>query len=728
MHDAACPFYKGENGHRLSTNNSNDLWHCSTEKSDGLAGHADDVPSTKPVLSTLPQHCASLAARQRVHQLSGDKPEAISRPPRGFRDFPPESYGSHRFIFNLWRSTAETFGFREYKAPAVEHARLFVVPGRPSLEISNSVETSSRGVQGPNAPPHIYFIQNKGTDELCLRPEITPSFVRMILREHRYNPTRFPRRWYCIERVWRHERPCRGRRREHFQWNLDIAIPIFKGPSIRNQRDVHCPADFEISACAELIAVSIALFQKLGLTSKDVQLRIGSRQVVSDIVDAYLAEKACSSSTGVVRSSAETQIIDTGISFKRKAFDESSVQEGKLQTILQALDRADRREETETQNVVGSALGISAAEAGSLLQRLKEFDVFDSASMSWLLKVTQNCEASTSSENATFAEKVQLASSVVTTKDNKLPASVRELCYLMEILHNSYGYRDWVKTDLSIVRGLNYYTGLVFEAFDTQKRFRALLGGGVYFYASGNSDVKENKLNHPVVDPMSECASVIWDREIAGHEAHLPFSVNETSGVVGVGLGMGDCVLLELLHEKNLLPVSEPEVDVIVLQKRFREEESVSDVDYLQERSSVPFTFMVHRLCHTLRSAGLRTEFLGDDQRNPKAVLKYAGARGAQAVLYVERPISAMPVSEESMTAQTPQNIRLRYRLVFLKHVNLPEKFQDPPVVNETHCNNHQPDASNAATGQIKTQHDIIQLCNFMCKCVCTSNAKVWSA
>ncbi len=42
------------------------------------------------------------------------------------------------------------------------------------------------------------------------------------------------------------------------------------------------------------------------------------------------------------------------------------------------------------------------------------------------------------------------------------------------------GLGDYVETDLSIVRGLAYYTGLVFEVFDRSKSLRALAGGGRY--------------------------------------------------------------------------------------------------------------------------------------------------------------------------------------------------------------------------------------------------------
>ena len=43
-----------------------------------------------------------------------------------------------------------------------------------------------------------------------------------------------------------------------------------------------------------------------------------------------------------------------------------------------------------------------------------------------------------------------------------------------------YGISEFLEFDIGIVRGLNYYTGIVFEAFDRQRKFRAIFGGGRY--------------------------------------------------------------------------------------------------------------------------------------------------------------------------------------------------------------------------------------------------------
>lgn len=90
-------------------------------------------------------------------------------------------------------------------------------------------------------------------------------------------------------------------------------------------------------------------------------------------------------------------------------------------------------------------------------------------------------------------------------------ADWRKLLGLLDAL----GVGDFVRTDLTIVRGLAYYTGFVFEAFQLVGEGRALAGGGRY-------DKLVKKLGGP----------------------ELP----------AVGFGMGDVTLRNLLEQRNLLP------------------------------------------------------------------------------------------------------------------------------------------------------------------------------
>lgn len=47
-------------------------------------------------------------------------------------------------------------------------------------------------------------------------------------------------------------------------------------------------------------------------------------------------------------------------------------------------------------------------------------------------------------------------------------------------LAEGYGIADWLVLDTSVVRGLAYYTGVVFEGFDRAGQLRAICGGGRY--------------------------------------------------------------------------------------------------------------------------------------------------------------------------------------------------------------------------------------------------------
>lgn len=90
------------------------------------------------------------------------------------------------------------------------------------------------------------------------------------------------------------------------------------------------------------------------------------------------------------------------------------------------------------------------------------------------------------------------------------------------------GMGDFVKVDYQVIRGLAYYTGPVFEAFDRKGEFRAIAGGGRY----------DNLV-----------------KLISGGKVNLP----------ALGFGMGDVVLLELLKARGLLPPFDATVDVFVI-------------------------------------------------------------------------------------------------------------------------------------------------------------------
>lgn len=101
---------------------------------------------------------------------------------------------------------------------------------------------------------------------------------------------------------------------------------------------------------------------------------------------------------------------------------------------------------------------------------------------------------------------------------------------LQAVLDNlsARGLRDFVVVDYGVIRGLAYYTGIVFEAFDRKGTFRAIAGGGRYDQLV--KQVSEGRVDLPAL-----------------------------------GFGMGDVVLAELLKDRKLVPSFQGKIEVVVL-------------------------------------------------------------------------------------------------------------------------------------------------------------------
>ncbi|KAL7204981.1 hypothetical protein ACSBR2_017994 [Camellia fascicularis] len=70
----------------------------------------------------------------------------------------------------------------------------------------------------------------------------------------------------------------------------------------------------------------------------------------------------------------------------------------------------------------------------------------------------------------------------LTKLEEKLGAAGEAVADLKRLfsLAEKFGYSEWIQFDASVVRGLAYYTGTVFEGFDREGKLRAICGGGRY--------------------------------------------------------------------------------------------------------------------------------------------------------------------------------------------------------------------------------------------------------
>jgi histidyl-tRNA synthetase len=144
------------------------------------------------------------------------------------------------------------------------------------------------------------------------------------------------------------------------------------------------------------------------------------------------------------------------------------------------------------------------------------------------------------------------AADVVTFIEEAKPTE--ELAKILDNL-GARGLREFVKIDYNVIRGLAYYTGPVFEAFDRKGQFRAIAGGGRY--------------DHLV-------------KLISGGKVNL----------AGLGFGMGDVVLTELLKERGVLPKNEaaPKAFCLIEDESLREPSLALIQDLRQNRFAIEYS------------------------------------------------------------------------------------------------------------------------------------------
>eukprot|EP01125_Pyxidicula_operculata_P012935 TRINITY_DN425_c0_g2_i1.p1 TRINITY_DN425_c0_g2~~TRINITY_DN425_c0_g2_i1.p1 ORF type:complete len:465 (+),score=136.77 TRINITY_DN425_c0_g2_i1:959-2353(+) len=347
---------------------------------------------------------------------SAKKGQIEIEPVIGTRDFLPPDMRLQNWLFDHFRAVAKLFAFQEYSAPILELAELY------------------ERKAGEDITKQMYHFEDQEEYHLALRPEMTPSLARLILKTGR--KLLLPIRWFSIPQCWRFENMTRGRKREHYQWNMDIVGVT------------------SITAEAELLAAVVTFLKRVGLTSKDVGIKVNSRQVLQNVLEPL------------------------------------GITEEKFAPVCVIVDKLDKMTPEEVTKQL-EALGLKA-------------DVIDTITKTLSIKSLDELK---------------------TVLPPDAPVLL-ELTQLFE-LAKAYEYDDWLVFDASVVRGLAYYTGVVFEGFDRAGQLRAICGGGRY-----------NKL-----------------LTTYGAKQDTP----------ACGFGFGDCVIVELLKDKGLLPELGPEVDDIVL-------------------------------------------------------------------------------------------------------------------------------------------------------------------
>ncbi len=319
-------------------------------------------------------------------------------PVKGMPDFYPENQEIIEYIQNKWQTIGQNFGYKNYEGPILEPIELYLE--KTSEEIVKE---------------QTFIVNDKKGNQLVLRPELTPTLARMIVKkEYELN---LPIRWQSFGRFFRYEKPQKGRNRSFYQWNIDLI------------------GEDNITSDLEILEIAVNSLKSLGLSSDQVKIKFSNRSMIQN----FLRNKL--------------NLEDKTISF-----------------ILRIIDRLDKRPIEYTKESLKD-LKLSNDDVNFII----DFFLTDDTIIEdeWLKKI---------------------------------------IYYLKEI--NIFEYFEF---DKKIIRGFDYYTGLVFEAWPKADLKRAIFGGGRY-----------NNLTQTV-----------------GGKRQLP----------GVGFAVGDAAIIEVLKEFKLLPV-----------------------------------------------------------------------------------------------------------------------------------------------------------------------------
>lgn len=328
-------------------------------------------------------------------------------PVKGTRDFYPAEMAVRNWIIDGWKKVSVRNGFEEYDGPIFEYLKMFQIKS------------------GDEIVEQLFSLQDRGGRDLALRPEITPTLARMVNK--RINSLPKPIKWFSVPRLFRAERPQKGRLREFFQWNIDII------------------GEDSVLADAEVVFCTLDYLRDIGLSSNDIVVKISSRKMLASVLNKI------------------------------------GIPEENLDSLYVVLDKKNRLPAETFEEMLNDLLPNS-----QMAGEVRTFMEF---------KTIQDIE-----------------------KKFGRQEGFDELVGLMKLL-DSMGVGDYYRFDLGIVRGLAYYTGIVFEIYDKASELRAIGGGGRY----------DNLL-----------------RDFGG------------PAMSAAGMGMGDCVLEILLREKGLLDVKVP--------------------------------------------------------------------------------------------------------------------------------------------------------------------------
>lgn len=367
------------------------------------------------------------------------------------------------------RPRAETpKGFRDYfgaevterKAMLDAIAEVYQLHGFEALETSGveTVEALGKFLPDVDRPNEGVFAWQEDSDWLALRYDLTAPLARVAAQYRNDLPT--PYRRYAMGPVWRNEKPGPGRFRQFYQCDADT---------------VGAPS---VAADAEICAMLANALERVGIPRGDYLIKVNNRKVLNGVMEV----------AGVLDpADPEKFAQERGIVLRAiDKFDRLGV-EG-----VRALLGAGRKDESGDFSKGAGLTSYQAdvvmgfVEAKSKLERLRQNpDFLEQLGFVAEKNDGEKRKLLVESQNVATVEYLRKLVGISRTGLE----GVQELETIASLLDAQGFGPDRIVIDPSVVRGLGYYTGPVFEAELTfeilddkgnKRQFGSVAGGGRY--------------------------------------------------------------------------------------------------------------------------------------------------------------------------------------------------------------------------------------------------------
>lgn len=368
----------------------------------------------------------------------------------GMMELLPQDQIQFNKIMDTIKEVYESFGFFPLDTPVIEYSNVLLAKA------------------GGETEKQIYRF-TKGDNDLSLRFDLTVPLARYVAQ--RYNELIFPFKRYQIGKVYRGERPQKGRYREFYQCDIDV---------IGNET-------LSMVYDAEIPAVIYNVFKKLDFGK--FTIRINNRKVLNGFFDSL---KLNDNSTDILRIIDKIEKI--GSDNVIKELEELNIDSEKITQVMNFIKIKGSNEE--------------------IITSLKEMNL----------------------QNELFSTGInELEQTINYIKDFNIP-------------------QEYYQIDLTIARGLDYYTGTVYETIlDEHPSLGSICSGGKYenltgYYTDQNlpgigisigltrlySKLKEANLIPNINNNLIECLVVPMDKQCLKYAIKVATTLRENKIVTDV--------------------------------------------------------------------------------------------------------------------------------------------------------------------------------------------------